>query len=200
MLYGILKNLFYVFFRVLFRTQATGADHLPRNGAVLLAANHLSNWDPPLLATFLSRPVCYMAKQELFEIPIFGKAIRACHSFPVRRGAADRAAIKTALQILKSGKCLGVFPEGTRSRDGRVHKAEAGIALLAAMSGAPVVPAAIIGTNHIFGEGGPLPQLRVIYGEPMFFSGAHNDKAALQAFAQQIMVEIEKLMTEPVSA
>ena len=166
MLYSFLQGLFQFLFQVFFRARGIGAENLPREGAVILAANHQSNWDPPLLATFLSRPVCYMAKQELFEIPVFGSIIRACHSFPVRRGAADRGAIKTALQILKLQECLGVFPEGTRSKDGRVHKAEAGVALLAAMSKAPVVPAAIIGTDRILSAGSLFPRLTSFTGSP----------------------------------
>ena len=193
MLYSFLQGLFQFLFQVFFRARGIGAENLPREGAVILAANHQSNWDPPLLATFLSRPVCYMAKQELFEIPVFGSIIRACHSFPVRRGAADRGAIKTALQILKLQECLGVFPEGTRSKDGRVHKAEAGVALLAAMSKAPVVPAAIIGTDRILSAGSLFPRLTVVYGKPMYYAGAHNDKVELQEFAQQIKDEITKL-------
>lgn len=200
MLYRFLQFVFRTFFRLFFRARVLGTENMPSQGAVILAANHQSNWDPPFLATFLQRPVSYMAKQELFEVPVFGAAIRACHAFPIRRGAADRAAIKTALQVLKLQKCLGVFPEGTRSRDGQRHKAEAGVALLAAMSKAPVVPAAIMGTNHILGPGGSLPQLTVRYGKPLYFTGAHNDKAALQAFAQQVMAEIEKLIQEQTAA
>ena len=134
MLYTILRIIFAIFFQVLFRAKTYGKEHLPSEGPVILAANHMSNWDPPLLATFLPRPVSYMAKIELFEHPIFGAAIRRCHAFPVRRGAADRGAIKAAINVLKQGRVLGLFPEGTRSKDGKLHKAEAGVGLLAAMS------------------------------------------------------------------
>ncbi len=194
MLYTLLRGTFKLFFSVFFGARIIGPEHMPKGGAVILAANHQSNWDPPLLATFIDRPVSYMAKQELFEIPVFGAAIRACHAFPVKRGAADRGAIKAALQVLKLGKCLGVFPEGTRSRDGKLHKAEAGVALLAAMSKAPVLPAAILGTHQIFSAGKFFPKLRVVYGKPMYFEGKHNDKAALQEFSQKIMDEIAKMI------
>ena len=100
MLYRFLQFVFRTFFRLFFRARVLGTENMPSQGAVILAANHQSNWDPPFLATFLQRPVSYMAKQELFEVPVFGAAIRACHAFPIRRGAADRAAIKTALQVL----------------------------------------------------------------------------------------------------
>lgn len=139
MLYTTLRIIFAVIFQLLFRAKTYGKENLPAEGPVILAANHMSNWDPPLLATFLPRPVSYMAKIELFEHPIFGAAIRRCHAFPVKRGAADRGAIKAAVNVLRQGRVLGLFPEGTRSKDGKLHKAEAGVGLLAAMSGAPVV-------------------------------------------------------------
>ena len=110
MIYSFLRVAFSCFFRVLFRAEIKGQEHLPREGAVILAANHMSNWDPPLVASFLSRPVSYMAKAELFRIPVFGRVITACHSFPVHRGAADRGAIKAAVKVLKEGRCLGLFP------------------------------------------------------------------------------------------
>lgn len=196
MLYSILRVVFTLLFGIVFRTKTYGKENLPAEGPVILAANHLSNWDPPLLATFIPRPVSYMAKIELFEHPIFGAAIRSCHAFPVKRGAADRGAIKAALQVLKMGHVLGLFPEGTRSRDGHQHKAEAGVGLIAAMSGAPVVPACIIGTDHILQNGGFLPKLRVAYGKPMYFKGDRRDKEQLAAFSQEIMAHIAKMREE----
>lgn len=193
MLYSLLQIIFGLFFKLLFRAKIIGRENMPAKGAVILAANHMSNWDPPLVATFLSRPVSYMAKIELFKNPIFGAAIRACHAFPVKRGAADRGAIKAAVQVLKQGKCLGVFPEGTRSRNGKMRRAEAGVGLIAAMTNAPVVPAAILGTDRIFSNGGYFPKLKVIYGEPMMFQGDPKDKEQLEAFSQAIMDRIAEL-------
>lgn len=194
MIYGVLRFSLDNFFKLLFRCEVSGTEHLPPTGGMIMAANHQSNWDPPLAATFATRPVSYMAKQELFEIPVFGPTIRSLHAFPVKRGAADRNAIKTALQILKQGNCLGLFPEGTRSRDGRIHKPEAGIALLAAKANVPVVPTALLGTAQMFSKGCLFPKLRVIYGEPLFFSGDPKDKEALQQFSQEIMDRIGKMI------
>ena len=196
MLYTILRIIFAIFFQVLFRAKTYGKEHLPAEGPVILAANHMSNWDPPLLATFLPRTVSYMAKIELFEHPVFGAAIRHCHAFPVKRGAADRGAIKAAINVLKQGRVLGLFPEGTRSKDGKLHKAEAGVGLLAAMSGAPVVPACIVGTDRIMQHGGFLPKLRIMYGEPMHFTGDKRDKEQLAAFSQEIMAHIAAMREE----
>ncbi len=163
-------------------------------GGMIMAANHLSNWDPPMVGTYMPRPVAYMAKEELFKPAIAGAIISNLYAFPVKRGAADRAAIKTALGILKQGLCLGVFPEGHRSKDGKMGKAESGVALLAAMGKVPVVPTAIINTNRIFQNGGLLPQIKIIFGEPIYFQGKHNDKEALAGFANDIMVRVQGLI------
>lgn len=193
-MYRLLQVFFTVFFKVFFRAEIIGKENLPAEGGVILAANHMSNWDPPFLATFLSRPVSYMAKKELFDVPILRQIIESCYSFPVKRGVADRGAIKAALKALKEGRCIGLFPEGTRSRDGKIHKAEAGVALLAAMGDVPVVPAAILGTDRIFSLRSFFPKLTIIYGTPLFFQGKHNDKETLQMFSQKIMEEIGKMV------
>jgi len=194
MIYGILQFTLKIYFKIFFRARILGRENVPQQGPVIVAANHMSNWDPPLLATFLQRPVSYMAKQELFEVPIFGWAITKCHAFPIRRGAADRAAIKTAVKILKLKKCMGVFPEGTRSKDGNLQKPGAGVALIAAMTGAPVVPAAIFGTKQMFSQECRFPHLMVVYGKPIYFTGDHTDKASLQEFSQKIMDEIARMI------
>lgn len=196
MLYAILQIVFRLFFKLFFRAEIHGLDNIPNDGALILAANHASNWDPPLLACFLSRPVSYMAKEELFEIPVFSAGIKSCHAFPVKRGAADRAAIKAATDVLKEERCLGLFPEGTRSKTGELKKAEAGIGLIAAMTKAPVVPAAIIGTEKIFRNGGFFPKLKIIYGEPIVFDGNRKDKTALVNFSQTVMQKIAAMKTE----
>ncbi len=124
MLYGFLQYFFRLIFYTLFRTRVYGRENIPAEGAVILAANHASNIDPPLMASLIERPVSYMAKIELFENPIFGAAIRRCHAFPVKRGESDRGAIKAAVTVLKEGRVLGLFPEGTRSKTGELQKAE----------------------------------------------------------------------------
>ncbi|MFA6848934.1 MAG: lysophospholipid acyltransferase family protein [Selenomonadaceae bacterium] len=192
--YRFLQFVLRVFFKLFFRAEIIGRENVPTDGGIILAANHTSNFDPPLLAAFLRRPVSYMAKQELFDVPIFGRAITGCHAFPVKRGAADRGAIKTAIKVVKMGNCLGLFPEGTRSKDGAIHKPEAGIALIAAMTTAPVVPAALIGTDKIFQKGSYFPKLRVVYGKPIIFEGKHNNKEDLQVFSQKIMDKIDRMI------
>jgi 1-acyl-sn-glycerol-3-phosphate acyltransferase len=190
MLYQILRNMFRCIYTLLFRCEVHGTENVPLTGPLIIAANHMSNWDPPLLGSYMARPICYMAKQELFDVPGLGWILRTCHSFPIKRGAGDRGAIKTALAILQQQRCMALFPEGTRSRNGKMHKAEAGVGLIAALSKAPVVPVAIIGTDRICNQGHFLPKLQLIYGKPLFFTAERNDKTALQDFSQQIMENI----------
>lgn len=196
MLYGFLQYFFRLIFYTLFRTRVYGRENIPPEGAVILAANHASNIDPPLMASLIERPVSYMAKIELFENPIFGAAIRRCHAFPVKRGASDRGAIKAAVTVLKEGHMLGLFPEGTRSKTGELQKAEAGIALIASMTGAPIVPVAILNSHRIFANGGLLPQLRIMYGAPISFQGDRKSKEALDAFSAEIMAHIAQMKEE----
>lgn len=191
--YAFMRIFFRALFGIIFRTKVIGKENIPSQGAFILSANHLSNWDPPFLATFLDRDVCYMAKEELFKNPIFAATIRALNVFPVKRGTADKNAIKNAVKILKGGGCLGLFPEGTRSKTGKLGKAESGISLIAAMTKAPIIPAAIINTNKIFSSEVKFPQLAVVYGKPINFSGNVKDKEFLNEFAQSIMSEIAKL-------
>lgn len=196
MLYGFLQYFFRLIFYTLFRTRVYGRENIPAEGAVILAANHASNIDPPLMASLIERPVSYMAKIELFENPIFGAAIRRCHAFPVKRGASDRGAIKAAVTVLKEGRVLGLFPEGTRSKTGELQKAEAGVALIAAMTGAPIVPVAILNSHRIFANGGLLPQLRIMYGAPISFQGDRKSKEALDTFSAEIMAHIAQMKEE----
>lgn len=193
MFYKIFKVLCRLWFGLILRTRVIGAENIPKSGAFILAANHVSNWDPPFLGTFIEREVCYMGKEELFKNPVMAWACRSLHVFPVKRGAADKTAIKTAVKILKEGKCLGIFPEGTRSKTGKLGKAEAGVSLIAAMTKAPIIPAAIVNTEKIFSRAEKFPRLAVVYGTPMKFTGSTKDRDALNDFAQSIMNEIAKL-------
>ena len=189
----MIRIFFRAVFGILFRPKIIGSENLPAAGGFILSANHVSNWDPPVLATFIEREVCYMAKEELFKNPVFAAAIRALHVFPVKRGAADKNAIKNAVKVLKGGGCLGIFPEGTRSKTGKIGKAESGVSLIAAMTKAPIIPAAIINTEKIFSAEVKFPRLAVIFGKPITFSGNSKDKDELSNFAQEIMNEIAKL-------
>ncbi|MEX1324797.1 MAG: lysophospholipid acyltransferase family protein, partial [Synechococcaceae cyanobacterium] len=130
-----------------------GHGQVPQEGALVVVANHGSHLDPPLLGHALGRPVAFMAKAELFRVPLLGPIIRACGAYPVSRGASDREAIRTAGDRLDEGWAVGVFIDGSRQRDGRVNHPQAGAALLAARAGVPLLPVAILNSHRALGPG-----------------------------------------------
>ncbi len=190
-LYRFFRALFRLFYRLIYRWQVIGLDRIPKQGGVILCSNHISNLDPPFIASPLDRQVMFMAKEELFRIPIVSWLIREFGAFPVKRGNSDRAALKKALQILDDGKVLGIFPEGTRSKNGKLRRPFPGAALFALKSDAAVIPVAIIGSWI------PFTKMTVVYGHPMDFSPYRNVKLTTEITteaAEAIMKEIQKLL------
>ena len=193
MFYSVLAFFLRIVFKICFKAEIAGLNNVPKEGSVILAANHMSNFDPPFLGSFSPRPVHYMAKIELFQNKIFAKIISALYAFPVKRGAADKGAIKQATSILKNSEVLGIFPEGTRSKTGEVGKGEVGVALLASMTNAAVVPVAITGTNEMFSKEKTFPKLKLIFAEPIKFEGNRKNREELEMFSDKIIEEIKKL-------
>ncbi len=152
---------FYRFVRVIVRGLVAcyggitirGAENIPAVGPVILAPNHRAHVDPPYLSLISSRQIYFMGKEELFQVPVLKQIIRGVGAFPVRRGAADRAALKHAVSLLKTGGVVLIFPEGTRSEDGALRPAEKGFALIARQTGAAIVPVAIEGTERMLPKG-----------------------------------------------
>ena len=172
MLYAILKPIAYALMRLLFRLEGRGLEHVPARGPVLLVANHSSLLDPPLVGGVAPRPVAFLAKAELFGVPLFGRLIHALNARPVRREGADASALRTALRTLSGGAALLVFPEGTRGDEGALREAKAGAGMLAVLSGAPVVPVYISGSGRAWPRGQRLPQrgkIVVTFGPPLRF-------------------------------
>ncbi len=162
--------LVFPIFRLLFRGSTFGIKHVPKQGALVVVANHGSHLDPPLLGHALGRPVAFMAKAELFRIPFLNNIIRACGAYPVNRGTSDRGAIRIATSKLSQGWATGVFLDGTRQTNGRVNKPLPGAALLAAHSGAQLLPVAIINSHRVLAKGKIFPRLVKIelrIGEPI---------------------------------
>lgn len=175
--------------------EVVGQGNIPASGPVILAPNHQSLLDPPLVGVSCGRWPFIMAKAELFK-GIVGWAIEQMGSFPVKRGAADRAAFKTAKTVLSQGHPLLIFPEGTRTRTGELGPAEAGLAMLAHSNKAPVVPVYISGTEKAFSPrrgGFRLVKARIEFGQPLYFEAEYARKAdreTLEAIGTRIMSEI----------
>ncbi len=144
--------LVFPIFRILFRGDTSGTENVPLNGPVVVVANHGSHLDPPLLGHALGRPVAFMAKAELFGIPVLGRIITMCGAYPVKRGASDRGAIRNATSLLNKGWAVGVFLDGKRQANGRVNQPLSGAALLAARSGAYLLPVAIVNSHRALGR------------------------------------------------
>jgi 1-acyl-sn-glycerol-3-phosphate acyltransferase len=188
--YDFAKVVCRVLLGVVWRYRAVGAERVPRYGPLILASNHVSYFDPPALGIGLPRPVHYMAKQELFRIPILGTIIRWCYAYPVDRSRGDVAAIKRSVEVLRTGAAIGIFPEGTRNLDGTLPP-QSGVALLHYLSGAPVVPAYIAGTANVR----RLARIRVAYGAPLTFArpGEKASREDLAKWTDQIMKHIVAL-------
>lgn len=162
----------YIFLRMLFRLQfkimgwkIRGAENMPGSGPVILAINHQSLWDPIVAASSVSRQVHFMAKEELFAVPVLGRIITKVGAFPVRRGQGDINAIRKSLAVLKEEQVLGLFPEGTRSKTGEIQKGMPGMVLLMERSKAPVVPVKVSGTKSLLTKG--WGKITVVIGEPL---------------------------------
>lgn len=168
-----------LFTTLAFDLKSYGCQHVPQRGGALLISNHQSVLDPVLLGVHLHRPISFIAKAELFENPKFSWLIRNLNAFAVRRGQADVAAIKEALNRVKDGQVVTLFPEGTRSRDGSLNTIQPGIAMLVRRAEAPVIPAVIDGAFRSWPKGSKLPRavpIRVMFGPPLQVEGMKGDQ------------------------
>ncbi|MEU3294342.1 lysophospholipid acyltransferase family protein [Streptomyces longwoodensis] len=192
--------------RLLFRPRIEGLEHVPETGAAIVAGNHLSFSDHFLMPAVLKRRITFLAKAEYFTGPgIKGRLtaafFRSAGQIPVDRSGkeAGQAAIREGLGVLGKGELLGIYPEGTRSHDGRLYKGKVGVAVMALRAGVPVVPCAMIGTFEAQPPGTVVPRLRPVairFGEPLDFSryaGMENEKAVLRAVTDEIMYAILSL-------
>ncbi len=178
-----------------FRGQIYGAEHVPQQGPLVVASNHASDFDPPILSNCVGRPVAYMAKQELFQVPVLGTLIRWYGAYPVKRESVDRSAIRAALAHLEAGWAAGIFLQGTRTPDGRIREPKLGAALIAAKAQAPILPVSLWGTHKVLHKGSPTPHsvpVTVRIGEPIPPPSSTN-RDALESVTQQCMTVINAL-------
>jgi 1-acyl-sn-glycerol-3-phosphate acyltransferase len=191
-LYNLAKFLCTLVISFLFRINTTGLEHFPEEGPVIIYSNHKSMWDPIIIGCILKRPVYFMAKEELFKIPVFGFILKHIHAFPVKRGMPDKSAIKRSLQVLAENHVLGIFPEGTRSKTGKLLEPEPGIAMIYLKSrNADIVPVAIKGSYRWFSR------IDVVIGRPVKLEVAEEkiNSQRLKEISINIFNEVSKLMS-----
>ena len=195
MLYSFLDVVLGILFRIFLRLEVHGAENIPKTGPLVIASNHLSLLDPPVIGVAAPRKVHFMAKQELF-VPVLGYIYKTLGAFPVKRGGADggadRAAIKHGIEILQSGEVLAIFPEGTRSKTGQLGKLEPGALMMAGKSNAIIVPTAVSGTD-IKRCGRLWPKVTVRFGTPVPFPPVGLSKEVLQDLTDKLTADIKAL-------
>ena len=202
--YGLLKSFLLPILTLLFRPKVTGLRNVPATGPVIIASNHLSFSDSIFMPLVVPRKVTFLAKSEYFTSPGLKGLIKkltfiALGQVPVDRagGSRSEAALLTGLSVLARGECLGIYPEGTRSPDGRLYRGRTGVARLAMESGAPVIPVAMFNTAEIQPTGKVIPKImrvKMVFGEPMYFDGKNSQSPEeLRKATDQIMKKLQEM-------
>lgn len=185
---------------LLTRWRVKGKENVPAQGPLIIASNHLSLVDPPLLSASIQRRIVFMAKEELFHSLIFGPLVRGWRAFPVRRGLLDREALRQAQQVLEEGLVLGMFPEGQRSVSAKMQRAYDGASLVALRSGAPVLPVGITGTEKLRNPIALLcrPEVVVNIGKPLSLrpTDGRLTRGQVASATNLIMLRIAELLPQ----
>lgn len=193
MFYQIAKIVLKILYKILFRMTIEGQQNVPKEGGVILCANHSSNFDPVTMGIYSDRTVYYMAKKELFENKFMYWLLKQLNAFPVDRSTADMTAFKNAVKLLKQGHIIGMFAQGTRVKEGEEKAAKAGVALFATKANVPVVPVAISGSCK------PFTKMKIVYGKPLYFEEYRQKRLnteSLNEITNKIMNEINDMKVE----
>lgn len=189
------RGTFRWFYILMGGYRVAGAEYVPKTGPAIIAANHVSMADPPLIACAIKRPLRFMAKKELFEAPVIGNSFYQLGAFPVARGTADRNAIRNAIKVLANDELLIVFPEGHRGDGITFGHPEKGMAMIALKARVPIIPAYVEGTHHMLPQGGKMPRrarLYVRFGPPIDTTPFQN-KAGMETLGPAVMEKIAEL-------
>lgn len=193
--YDVIVAIFHPLSKILFKTQYLGLENVPKTGGLIIASNHRNSYDPGLIVAGRPRKIHYMAKLELFNInPIISWLLRHCNAFPINRGNSDQRSINYAIRLVQEGKVLGIFPEGTRSKDGNVLPPKSGVALVAKATHADVLPACI----YFEGESKLRKKITVRFGEVIPYEDLHLSEEAkiseLKEASRYVMSKIGELL------
>jgi len=192
-LWRVLRGVVRIIISIVLDVHVVGRQNIPAQGASIIASNHLSWVDVPLIPAFIKRRIVYMAKEEAFQGNL-AWLVRFFGAFPVKRGEADRQSIRAADEQLKAGRILGMFPEGTRSKIAKMAKAHAGLGMIALRSDVPVIPVAIWGTENAFKKFRPRVTLTI--GEPMLLKpkGKKITREDIDEATDQVMQRIASML------
>ncbi len=204
MFYLVIRSLGILLFKVLFRLQVWGVKNIPLKGGFILAGNHTSYLDPPILGVACPRKLCFLAKEELFRNAFFGRFITALNAFPISSRTGDVKSLRRAIRKLETGKGLGIFPEGGRTTDGGSVEPMQGVGFLATRTGVPIVPTFIEGSNMalpIHAKFIRLKKIKVYFGRPVRSEDIKQQLKGsnpYQTIAETIMKEISRLKRKEV--
>ncbi len=199
-MYSLLWNIIKIVARLYLGLEVIGVENIPKKGGVILAPNHPSDLDSFILGASINRQLNTMGKAELFRKPVIGKFFRMLGAFPVNRGAIDSEAIKVAVDRLKKGNVIDIYPEGTVSKDGALQLPKYGVGLIALMSQVPVIPVAIMGLCKVYPKGARFPKahkVKIVFGKPLLFTEYYSspfNKKNRVIITERIMQEIRRLL------
>ncbi len=199
LIYCLLKVFYYCIFKIFFRLEVKGADLVPKKGGVIIASNHASYLDPPIIGAVLRRRATFLAKRYLFNVPII-KIFLNFFAIPVDEDKIVPSTMKEAIKRLKKGELVVIFPEGRRSEDGSLLDAKRGIGVIASLSSVPIIPAFIEGSHEVLPVGAKFPRpgkLRVYFGQPLM-SEKGKEGEFQETITKNIMDKIKELKSKNV--
>lgn len=182
--------------KIVFRIKVYGCENIPKEGGFIVASNHISYYDPPLVGSWNSRQIYFMAKKELFEYPIFGNIIRRTNALPVKRGVIDRNALEEVSKVINNGYGITIFPEGTRSKNGQFLPPKPGIGMIARQAECAILPAYINGSNRLWDCFIGRARMSITYGQVITsdeIKAFSQDKEGYHQIAQAVMERIKAI-------